>query len=303
MLHQAVGLNTAGSVYRLNEAAEAEITGSPTEKALLSWSISDLGMCVDEMKKKCAVIRVEAFNSEKKRSGIWVEEKASGATITHWNGAAEMLLIRCSHYADGNGSVKLIDSQAKSELEAIVHDMAASSLHCIAFAYKNTARAEDSVVNHGEAPRLDDTALTLLGLVGLKDPCRPEVARVIDACRSAGVGVKMITGDNVFTARAIAVECGIIKPEDSDALVVEGQEFKNYSSEERMINKGGARYAVRRENANCNVEKMGKTKDKEEADPGMASASTSTLALVAHGPSVGVDADVLVAQLWTFVKG
>ncbi|XP_074592767.1 LOW QUALITY PROTEIN: calcium-transporting ATPase 7, plasma membrane-type-like [Curcuma longa] len=234
LLHQAVGLNTTGSVYRPNAAAEAEITGSPTEKALLSWSISDLGMCVDEMKKKCAVIRVEAFNSEKKRSGILVEEKAGGATITHWKGAAEMLLVRCSHYADGNGSVKRIDSEAKSKLEAIVHDMAASSLRCIAFAYKNTAGAEDSEVNHGEAPRLDDTELTLLGLVGLKDPCRPEVARAIDACRSAGVAVKMITGDNVFTARAIAVECGIIKPEDSDALVVEGQEFRNYSPEERM---------------------------------------------------------------------
>ncbi|KAG6527089.1 hypothetical protein ZIOFF_009182 [Zingiber officinale] len=156
-------------------------------------------MCVDEMKKKCVVIRVESFNSEKKRSGILVEERASGATITHRKGAAEMLLVRCSHYANGNGSVKLIDSEAKSKLEAIVHDMVASSLYCIAFAYKNTARAEDSVVNHGEAPRLDDTALTLLGLVGLKDPCRPEVARVINAYRSVGVGVKMITGTTRVT--------------------------------------------------------------------------------------------------------
>ncbi|KAG6471342.1 calcium-transporting ATPase 7, plasma membrane-type-like [Zingiber officinale] len=234
LLYQAVGLNTTGSVFQPTAASEPEITGSPTEKALLSWSISDLRMVAEEMKKKCVVIHVEAFNSEKKRSGIFVEEKASGAMITHWKGAAEMLLVRCSHYTETNGSVKRVDLEAKSKLESIIHDMAASSLRCIAFAYKNTTGTEGFEANRGEASRLDDTELTLLGFVGLKDPCRPEVARAIDACRNAGVGVKMITGDNVFTARAIAVECGIIRPDESEALVVEGQEFRNYSPEERL---------------------------------------------------------------------
>ncbi|WOK91558.1 hypothetical protein Cni_G00249 [Canna indica] len=234
MLHQAVGINTTGSVYRSNTAAEPEITGSPTEKALLSWAVSDLGMGMEDLKRRCAVIHVEAFNSEKKRSGVLVQEKANGAMITHWKGAAEMILIRCSHYSERNGSIRPIDLESKLKLEKIIRDMAASSLRCIAFAYKNTASEEGLRLDQGETPKLDDGELTLLGFVGLKDPCRPEVESAIGACRNAGVGVKMITGDNVFTARAIAIECGIIGANDSDALVVEGQEFRNYSEEERM---------------------------------------------------------------------
>ncbi|CBI34169.3 unnamed protein product, partial [Vitis vinifera] len=56
--------------------------------------------------------------------------------------------------------------------------------------------------------------MILLGLVGLKDPCRPGVRRAVEVCRDAGVNVKMITGDNIFTAKAIAMECGILKPDE-----------------------------------------------------------------------------------------
>ncbi|WOK91559.1 hypothetical protein Cni_G00250 [Canna indica] len=234
LLHQAVGMNTTGSVYRPNRTAEPEISGSPTEKALLSWAVLDLGMDAEDMKRSSTVVHVEAFNSEKKRSGVQLEEKASKAMITHWKGAAEMILLQCSHYSETNGSVRAIDPESKLELEKTIQGMAASSLRCIAFAYKITGADEVVHVDQGATQKLDESGLTLLGFVGLKDPCRPEVEAAIDACKNAGVGVKMITGDNVFTARAIAIECGIIRADDSDALVVEGQEFRNYSEEERM---------------------------------------------------------------------
>uniref|UniRef100_A0A6N2N2B0 P-type Ca(2+) transporter n=1 Tax=Salix viminalis TaxID=40686 RepID=A0A6N2N2B0_SALVM len=75
-----------------------------------------------------------------------------------------------------------------------------------------------------------------VGLVGIKDPCRPGVKKAVDDCQRAGVNIKMITGDNVFTARAIAIECGILKPgaENIIGAVVEGEEFRNYSQEQRM---------------------------------------------------------------------
>ena len=74
--------------------------------------------------------------------------------------------------------------------------------------------------------------MTLLGLVGLKDPCCPGVRKAVEDCQYAGVNIKMITRDNVFTARATATECGILKP--SNGVVIEGMEFKNYIPEERM---------------------------------------------------------------------
>ncbi|KAA8525962.1 hypothetical protein F0562_007938 [Nyssa sinensis] len=74
------------------------------------------------------------------------------------------------------------------------------------------------------------------GLVGLKDPCRPGAGAAVEACRDAGVNIKMITGDNIFTAKAIAIECGNLKPnEDLNDAVAEGVTFRNYSQEERMM--------------------------------------------------------------------
>ncbi|CAI9781215.1 unnamed protein product [Fraxinus pennsylvanica] len=106
--------------------------------------------------------------------------------------------------------------------------MAASSLRCIAFAYKQI---------EPEKVQCDEDDLTLLGIVGLKDPCRPGVKKAIESCRMAGVQIKMITGDNVFTAKAIATECGILSSDQEHGVgeVIEGSEFRNYTPDERIL--------------------------------------------------------------------
>ncbi|KAI8021894.1 putative calcium-transporting ATPase 13, plasma membrane-type [Camellia lanceoleosa] len=69
-----------------------------------------------------------------------------------------------------------------------------------------------------------------------KDPCRPRVKTAVESCRDAGVNVKMITGDNVFTAKAIATECGILDTTEdlNSGAIVEGKDFRNFSDQERM---------------------------------------------------------------------
>ena len=78
--------------------------------------------------------------------------------------------------------------------------------------------------------------------------CRPGAKEAIDACRSAGVGIKMITRDNVFTAKAIATECGILEAghQVSKEEVIEGKVFHNYTNEERMekVDSINGRYVV-----------------------------------------------------------
>lgn len=66
--------------------------------------------------------------------------------------------------------------------------------------------------------------LTCIGILGIEDPVRPEVPDAIKRCQRAGITVRMVTGDNVNTARSIAGKCGIIKP-GQDFLVLEGREF------------------------------------------------------------------------------
>ncbi|KAL0295027.1 UNVERIFIED_CONTAM: Calcium-transporting ATPase 12, plasma membrane-type [Sesamum calycinum] len=83
--------------------------------------------------------------------------------------------------------------------------------------------------------------------VGIKDPCRPGARKAIQSCRVAGVEVKMITGDNVFTAKAIAAECGILdyNQQVASGEVIEGVEFRNYTPEERMLKVDGIRVMAR----------------------------------------------------------
>ncbi|KMS95136.1 hypothetical protein BVRB_012030 [Beta vulgaris subsp. vulgaris] len=231
-IQQGVGFNTTGSVYKDSSISDYEFSGSPTEKALLSWAVLDLNMDMIKLNESCEILHVEAFNSLKKRSGVLIKIKEENKVHVHWKGAAEMILENCSSYYDASGNLKPMDGDAKKNFEQIIQSMAASSLRCIAFAHKQV------VLEEGEAmaqEKLTDDGLTLLGMVGLKDPCRPGVKKAVQDCQNAGVNIKMITGDNVFTARAIAVECGILQAgDDVNSAVVEGPEFRNYTDQERI---------------------------------------------------------------------
>ncbi|VAH21115.1 unnamed protein product [Triticum turgidum subsp. durum] len=227
LLCQGAGLNTTGSVYKPDNVSPPEITGSPTEKALLSWAVADLGMDADALKRSCKVLHVEAFNSDKKRSGVMIRDNATGGVVAHWKGAAEMVLANCSMYVDTDGAARQLGVEQRRNLEKVINDMAVGSLRCIAFAYKQLNSTT-------EQSKIDDDGLTLLGFVGLKDPCRPEVKAAIEACTKAGVAVKMVTGDNILTARAIAKECGIISSNDPSGIVIEGHEFRAMSPEQQL---------------------------------------------------------------------
>ncbi|KAJ0699140.1 putative P-type Ca(2+) transporter [Helianthus annuus] len=195
LLHGAVGLNTTGTIFKNTSRLVPEYSGSPTEKAILSWA---------------------------------VEERNNDNTIhVHWKGAAEMVLAMCSKYYNSNGCKEIIDNDSRKQLENIIEGMAASSLRCIAFAHKKVLEGTETLAEEG---------LTLLGIVGLKDPCRPGSKKAIETCQFAGVEVKMKTGDNLFTAKAIATECGILESgqEVCEDEVVEGVQFRNFTDEERM---------------------------------------------------------------------
>eukprot|EP00268_Persea_americana_P050024 TRINITY_DN5410_c0_g2_i2.p1 TRINITY_DN5410_c0_g2~~TRINITY_DN5410_c0_g2_i2.p1 ORF type:complete len:1010 (+),score=182.46 TRINITY_DN5410_c0_g2_i2:245-3274(+) len=235
LLHPGVGLNTSVSVSQDHSDSSPAFYGSPTEKAILSWAVTELKMNMKDLKQSYATLPLENFNSERKRSGVKIIKKSDKSTHVHWKGAAEMILAVCSNCYESDGTTKPINEQTRMKLEQIIEGMAAQGLRCIAFAHKQITG--ENVVNddnEGEVENIED-GLTLLALVGMKDPCRPGVRDAVEACKRAGVNIKMITGDNVFTAVAIAVDCGILSADkDRKEAVVEGREFGNYSKEERM---------------------------------------------------------------------
>ncbi|KAL0331194.1 UNVERIFIED_CONTAM: putative calcium-transporting ATPase 13, plasma membrane-type [Sesamum angustifolium] len=123
----------------------------------------------------------------------------------------KMILAMCSHYYDAQGNITSLDVFERLNFSEIIQGMACSSLRCIAFACKQVIGGK--LVSNEIREQIPDNGLTLLALVGLKDPCRPGAKQAVEDCQYADVNVKMITGDNIFTARTIAMECGILSPD------------------------------------------------------------------------------------------
>ena len=105
--------------------------------------------------------------------------------------------------------------------------MADQSLRTICVAYKDIEGSEDfkSCDEYG-VYNIEKFNLTMVALIGIKDILRPEVKDAVADCKLAGIKVRMVTGDNKITARAIARECGIIDVNNPNSLVMEGKEFQ-----------------------------------------------------------------------------
>ncbi|GLT78621.1 hypothetical protein SLA2020_501500 [Shorea laevis] len=237
LILQGVALNTMEGSYKgSSRLMGSEFFGNSMEKALLSWAALELKMHMEKMKQNYSILFVETFNSRKKRSGVLIKNKDANTDVLHihWKGAAEMILAMCSSYYDSSGNTKDMNEEERMKYELIINEMAASGLCCVAFAYTRVSQEDGEDLN--EKKKLKEEKLTLLGLAGVEDPCRPEVKEAVELCHCAGVKIKMITGDNVCTARAIAIECGILQSgdEDKEGAIVEGEVFRNYTLQEMM---------------------------------------------------------------------
>ncbi|KAG0628831.1 hypothetical protein M758_1G055700 [Ceratodon purpureus] len=223
----SICLNSTGTVAPAKEGAEPVVSGSPTESACLGWGLK-LGMDFKQTKNDTTVLHVETFNSNKKRAGV-VFKNDKGVVESHWKGGAEIILGLCTKYVNQRGEVQSLSPAKVDELNKVIEGMAVMSLRCIAFAYRPI---EESIVPTSEEESSEwhqpDDNLILMGIVGIKDPCRYGVPEAVKRCQKAGVQVRMVTGDNKFTAKAIAQACGILK---EDGIVVEGPDFRTWDED------------------------------------------------------------------------
>ncbi|RDX88043.1 Calcium-transporting ATPase 9, plasma membrane-type, partial [Mucuna pruriens] len=233
LINEGIAQNTTGNVFVPKDGGETEVSGSPTEKAILSWAVK-LGMNFDVIRSISTVLHVFPFNSEKKRGGVALKLEDSEIHI-HWKGAAEIVLGTCTQYLDSNGQLQSIEEE-KAFFKEAIDDMAARSLRCVAIAYRSyeldKVPSNEQDLNQWSLPEHE---LVLLVIVGIKDPCRRGVKDAVKVCTDAGVKVRMVTGDNLQTAKAIALECGILASNE-DAVepnIIEGKKFRELSEKER----------------------------------------------------------------------
>jgi Ca2+-transporting ATPase len=172
---------------------------------------------------KCEKVKVEPFNSTRKRMGV-VGKKENGELIAHWKGASEIVLGLCDKTVDANGSIVELDETTLKDLNEVIRSFADEALRTLCLAYRKV----DTVPGSNEP--IPDEGFVLAAIVGIKDPVRPGVKRAVMLCHEAGIKVRMVTGDNLNTAIAIARECGILT-EDGEAI--EGPEFRKLDSDAR----------------------------------------------------------------------
>ncbi|KAG0500185.1 hypothetical protein HPP92_000257 [Vanilla planifolia] len=234
LLFEGIAHNTTGSVFEPEGDGPVEVSGSPTEKAILSWGIK-MGMKFGDTRSRSSVLHAIPFNSEKKYGGVAVHVSESENHV-HWKGAAEIVLNSCTSLLTADGQLLQLTQNKMDSFKRCIEDMATGSLRCVAFAY----RADDLEKNMpGEEGRdkwiLPENGLTLIGMIGIKDPCRPGVRQAVELCTKAGVKVRMVTGDNLQTAKAIALECRILESEAEavEPTIIEGKVFRSYSEKVR----------------------------------------------------------------------
>ncbi|KAG2408535.1 Calcium-transporting ATPase [Vigna angularis] len=220
MLLQSIFSNTGGEVV-VNKKGKREILGTPTESALLQFGLS-LGGDFHAERQTCKIVKVEPFNSEKKRMGV-VLEIPGGALRAHCKGASEIILAACDKVINSEGVVVSIDEESGNYLTSTINQFAGEALRTLCLAY---IELENGFSDQDPIPA---TGYTCIGVVGIKDPVRPGVKESVDVCRSAGIMVRMVTGDNINTAKAIARECGILT---DDGIAIEGPDFREKTQEE-----------------------------------------------------------------------
>lgn len=199
-----------------------EVKGSSTEIAVLKL-LEQMGYNYEKLREKYPTLLKYPFSSKRKRMSSLIDYKGQKTLLV--KGASEMVLECCeSWYNQETGQVELITEDLRTKINKAITTMAEESLRTLCVAYKSIGVECLETKDAKGVFDVEKSHLVLLAVLGVKDVPRPEVPEAIAKCRKAGIKVKMVTGDNMVTARAIAKEVGIIQ-EGEESLVMEGPDF------------------------------------------------------------------------------
>jgi cation-transporting ATPase F len=203
------------------------IEGDPTEGALLTSGIK-AGLSKEALEAERPRIDTIPFESQYQYMATMHSMTGGNARIVYIKGSVESLLPRCTEAVDVSAKTIDLDEEVVRNL---VDDIAGRGMRVLAFARKEMA-SDTTSITHDDI----SSGLAFLGLQAMIDPPRPEAIHAVNACQSAGVQVKMITGDHVGTATAIARELGVYGASENAGAIpaISGKELEELS-DERLI--------------------------------------------------------------------
>ncbi|XP_062971038.1 plasma membrane calcium-transporting ATPase 2 isoform X10 [Cynocephalus volans] len=205
------------------EGALPRQVGNKTECGLLGF-VLDLKQDYEPARGQMPeekLYKVYTFNSVRKSMSTVIRLPDESFRM-YSKGASEIVLKKCCKILSGAGEPRVFRPRDRDEMvKKVIEPMACDGLRTICVAYRDFPSSPEPDWDN-ENDILND--LTCICVVGIEDPVRPEVPEAIRKCQRAGITVRMVTGDNINTARAIAIKCGIIHPGE-DFLCLEGKEF------------------------------------------------------------------------------
>ncbi|KAL4894006.1 hypothetical protein BDV59DRAFT_176633 [Aspergillus ambiguus] len=234
LLLDSIALNS--TAFEGEEDGVMTFIGSKTETALLGWARTYLGMgSVSEARSNAEIVQMVPFDSGRKCMAVVIKmEKGNYRMLV--KGASEILAAKSTRIVQnptkGLSEAPMSD-QDRSNLDTLITRYASHSLRTIGLVYRDFEQWPP----RGARTLEDDRSLAdfdslfkdmvLLGVFGIQDPLRDGVTDSVKQCQRAGVFVRMVTGDNIMTAKAIAEECGIFTP---GGIAIEGPKFRKLST-------------------------------------------------------------------------
>ena len=195
------------------ENGKIELTGEPTEKAIVNKAL-DEGQNKNELYNVMKRVKDIPFDSSRKM--MTTIHKMSNGYRVITKGAPDVLLKRCNKVYD-NGNVTTLDYSKTKLIENQNNKMADEALRVLAIAYLDIPNLPSKIDTETV-----EKNLIFIGLIGMIDPPREGVKEAVATCKKAGIKTVMITGDHIITAKAIAKDLGILRGSD---LAITGEEL------------------------------------------------------------------------------
>jgi Ca2+-transporting ATPase len=210
-----LAVNTKGKVTTHDQGVLV-YDGKSTECALCLY-VESMGYKYEELRQTHPTKDLFDFDSDRKRMTTIIPGLTNpDEFLVCSKGAPDVMVNFCTRYIGADHEVHAIDQAFSDQLNAQLATYASKMLRSLLIAYR--------LGGDISSPETAEQELIIIGIAAISDPIRPEVPDAIKACRHAGVIVRMVTGDNIDTARAIATECGILS---DDGVCMTGNTFRS----------------------------------------------------------------------------
>ena len=227
LVMEGISANSTAFLEETDDGGKPKGVGNPTEVALLLWLNSQHRNYL-ELREQAGVVDQLTFSTERKFMATLVQSPLIGKKVLYIKGAPEIVLGKCKEVVlDG----KRIDAtEYRSTVEEQLLGYQNMAMRTLGFAFKIVDdHAPDDCV-----ALVAENALNFLGVVAISDPIRPDVPAAVAKCQSAGIDVKIVTGDTPGTATEIARQIGLWKPEDTERNRITGTAFADLTDEEAL---------------------------------------------------------------------